>query len=794
MSCVMAKAWGVAVALGTALLAAAADVCFKVTDDVVAKDPPRVGHNIIPNNFSPWGLPMANIWVRGPYPEPSECRIKFKMWPKVNGFKSGPDFIELEDGFGDYDNHRTGYWDGADYIVFRYDKDKDVATIVREGKVAKFTKEPNPSDKTAPKPIGRLQFAESGPAVQVDDEVVLRKRLTSVPPPEQVRQAQMAQLPWSSGKKAKQKLALDTKEKCPEGGSTASIRIPDGEFATQSYLGNAASHWIKLDPGDYLFRAWFKASKAGKIDVDIATVAAKSFDVGTEWKAYEFKFPAAHPSRTLADLVIKPSGCGDVWMDNITIHRTDTPLGAFFPEMVKELKAFRPSVLRLWLGQDGNGCLDDLIGPPAASGTKYFGFEARPTPDLNESLKLCEEVGADPWLILNVHMTPTEWRNFVEYMAGDASTPYGAKRAAAGRAKPWTDSFKTIYLECGNEVWSKIFMPASWMRDFASYAKYSHLMFASAKSHPAFKDEKFTFVGSDWGGDVDARAGDSFGSKAAKINSLMEATEVAHYTGGFDGYTFDDKGREAQMTNCLFYGPRLSFNRTEQHIKALASIRPGMRALSYEGGPGYWLPSPGKKYNEESEQVGKSLASAVTTADCYLYATSRGYGPMAAFFFAKGDINWSSHTVGWRPHAWHLALQMRNQLCDGDMVRVEGAGVPTVDIPEEEVTDGMSKKKKKIPGISNCPTVAAYAFKSAKGYDVYILSRELKNSHKVTITLPKAVSGKAELHSLANPDPWASNRESEVLKIASSELPANGGAITLELPPHSLHVIRAQAK
>jgi hypothetical protein len=791
---------------------AAGDAAFTVTDQVIVADPPRFGQNLIGATFKTWGHPTSNLWVEAGWMEPATTRVKCTLW-KESPVSSGPDFVEAPGAFSLWDNFQTGFWDGASYIAVRYEDGSDIATVVRQGRIASYVStvpagaatgtgddDAGADDKgkttgkgpAKPVPLTRLNFAERGPELRPGDEIVLTQTVAN-PTPGSLRLAAALDLPWGP---VSEQLRLDPSERCPEGGSTHSLRLAAGTTAKHRYLGTNASHWTRLDPGDYRVRVWVKSDAPGaKLRIQVnSDLGSGEFPAGPQWQAHEFTFAGKPTKDKLGDLVLTASG-GTVWVDNLTIARADAPTAQLFPENLAVLKQYRPSVLRFWSSQDGSGTLDSLVGDiPAMQGqfSRGSGHEDPLPFNLPEILRICHETGADPWIIIHVGFTPQEWRDLIEYLAGDATTPYGAKRAASGRKEPWTSAFKSIYLECGNEVWSKIFRPSSWMRDHRAYGMYSHLMFTSAASHPAFAADKFTFVGGDWGADVDGKGSRSFGSMAAELNKRTGATTVAHYTGGFDGYAFDDQGRAEQIRNRLYYGPRMGFPRVDKHLAAVKGIRGGLTAVSYEGGPGYGLPSPGKKFNEEAEQVGKSLASAVATADIYLYAISRGYGAMAAFFLGKGDINWSSHAAGWRPHAWHLALEMRNRWCEGDLVAVQAAGVPTVDIPEATVTDGMSKKTSKLPAVPACPTLATYAFRNANGYDLYVISREIEASRTVSFTLPRPAAGAATLYRLAHADPWANNRSEEMLQVAELQVPMNGATLTLQIPPHSLQVLRVR--
>ena len=53
-------------------------------------------------------------------------------------------------------------------------------------------------------------------------------------------------------------------------------------------------------------------------------------------------------------------------------------------------------------------------------------------------------------------MSEEEWRQLIEYLAGDPETPMGKLRTQHrdGDTTPWTDVFEKIIIECDNETWN----------------------------------------------------------------------------------------------------------------------------------------------------------------------------------------------------------------------------------------------------------------------------------------------------------------------------------------------------
>ena len=87
----------------------------------------------------------------------------------------------------------------------------------------------------------------------------------------------------------------------------------------------------------------------------------------------------------------------------------------------------------------------------------------------HEFLGLCEDLGAEPYLALNVGSgSVQEACDWVEYVNGMAPTRLAAERAANGRAEPWGVRLWGV----GNEVWDcgGRFDPASYAQEYRRYA------------------------------------------------------------------------------------------------------------------------------------------------------------------------------------------------------------------------------------------------------------------------------------------------------------------------------------
>ncbi len=122
-----------------------------------------------------------------------------------------------------------------------------------------------------------------------------------------------------------------------------------------------------------------------------------------------------------------------------------------------------PCELRDWAFQNADE-IDNTIKPlfqrsPTLPGTNYDvppnGGTGSNSVSLEEFLQLCAAIGAEPYYALPETTGPEDAARWVEYLNGDATTTYGAKRVANGHAESWLKTFPTTHLAMGNENWNE---------------------------------------------------------------------------------------------------------------------------------------------------------------------------------------------------------------------------------------------------------------------------------------------------------------------------------------------------
>ncbi len=212
--------------------------------------------------------------------------------------------------------------------------------------------------------------------------------------------------------------------------------------------------------------------------------------------------------------------------------------------------------------------------------------------------------------------------------------------------------------------------------------------------------------------------------------------------------------------------------------------------LQYEAGPGYPLPKPQKPFDEEVEQVNKSLAMGIATLDNFMYVISNN-GLINYFLYGKGR-NWSTHNPDGIPHTTYLAMLLRNVHAKGSLMEVETRKQETVDLPEIKLsrfgtqTAQQAKfAKDRKPAISDVPLVQFYAFKEGKRNSFIILNRSYDEEQTVTFSVPYTPEEKYTEYLLTHKDPSMTNREGENVKIQERSKIGFAKKFTYIIPPAS---------
>ncbi|RYZ50260.1 MAG: DUF1080 domain-containing protein, partial [Sphingobacteriales bacterium] len=179
----------------------------------------------------------------------------------------------------------------------------------------------------------------------------------------------------------------------------------------------------------------------------------KIIGIGASWKKFPFELTSNTADRN-ARLSVYITSPGRLWVDQIVLMGSGDDQFKGLPiraDIGNMLVAQGLTFLR-YAGTMVNSPeyrFKNMIGDPDKRppyrghwnhySTNGFGIE--------EFLRYCEATNITPSFAVNIYETPQDMADMVEYLNGDASTPWGAKRAKNGHPKP----YNVKYIEIGNE-------------------------------------------------------------------------------------------------------------------------------------------------------------------------------------------------------------------------------------------------------------------------------------------------------------------------------------------------------
>ncbi|HTI89464.1 MAG TPA: alpha-L-arabinofuranosidase C-terminal domain-containing protein [Puia sp.] len=316
-------------------------------------------------------------------------------------------------------------------------------------------------------------------------------------------------------------ISLDHQEPVNEA-LPVSLRLDAENAGTRIGIANTGYWGIPVRPKTaYSVSFYAKAKKAAVLAVSIeskdgATVYARAESpaIGTGWQQYQLVLATADGVTPTAEtrFVIATKEAGTVWFSQVslfppTYHNTPNGNRSDIMQLLAEMK---PAFLRF---PGGNYLEGDYfstrfdwkatIGPVELrpGHPSPWGYRSTDGMGLYEFLKWCEDLKMEPLLAVFAGYTlkgdhledPAYLQPFIadaldeiEYVMGDASTKWGAKRARDGHPAP----FAMTYVEIGNE--DGFDRSGSYEKRFNQFAK------AIRAKYPALKIISTTGGKNDW--------------------------------------------------------------------------------------------------------------------------------------------------------------------------------------------------------------------------------------------------------------------------------------------------------
>ena len=753
-----------------------------------AADPHRpadftIGATVVQSASERFGInvlhPYHNNWTKDPGMEP----VVVNLFGEATGGgirhieNNGPVDTSYEGAFGD------GFFNGASVRIYR--PANGAMTLLREGVVSNYL---------AGGSSFRIELAADGPSVQAGDQYFLRTHFDNVPTASvgpASREAVEATDTWFHfGDITKTR---DRSTVAPVDGGQTSLRLVSTNqqafgIGQQAY-GPIDANRDSLEPGrTYRMEAWLRqegytgSSFTFEMDGVYSDVFHTTNGISTNWQRFHFDFVApARPQPGDASIHhgIVFFGEGTIWIDNFRVFDPNQPDFQYDTNRLETLRTANAGAIRI---NSGNGneqtgaTLDDWTNPEILGVRQYnphYGAQyADADLKLPTILPVCEQLGANPWLMVGLHHSEEEWHGLIDYLAGPGTNPYDAKRVNQGRAEPWSDAFERIYLEVGNETWNPQFEWRMQGTNYGQLAEYFFNVIRTNANYATIQDKLVLVIG----GQMDGAAQYHFGASAITNAPSADMLAIAPYIAGWEADLDVDDFQEY----LLFSASRLLYQGAihRQTQIDLAPAGHDYDLVTYEFGPGYPLPTGDIPVQHEMETYGKSLAGGVGTMDTMLGLQRMGVHS-GNFFHFFGGTSYASHGdpgFGFHPHPAFIAVQMANQFALDPRVPVAQHSNPTrIMAGEDEYPD------------QEVDLIDVHAYQGNGGYTLIVLSRELSNSIPVTLRLPFDTASDVTRHALAG-DPRANNTNALNVAVQTTTVPFQGAVHQFQMPAGSIHV------
>jgi alpha-L-arabinofuranosidase len=520
----------------------------------------------------------------------------------------------------------------------------------------------------------------------------------------------------------------------------------------------------------------------------------------SSWQDYSYTFTANEMGSSVGPVKLEFDMNGSsVLLDDVTVTPTTVTSGNSSPfrdEVVATLKKLNPGVLRYNDGSNTGSTIDNIIAPAfarqraGATGSTEYDDVAL---GLHEFLQLCQTIGAEPYYNLPAATSPTEMQNLVQYLAGDSSTAYGAKRTAMGQAAPWTSVFPMIHLELGNEQWNYGTFAGSAINDPVAYGNRVATVFAAAKSSPYYNASSFDLVMGGWA-DVPW-----WNQQEIANSSNFDSVSTAPYL----FYTLNDTSSTEAIFGPMFAQPEMmdSVSGGVMNQNAAAAKAGGTKLVVYEVN----LSTLSGTANQNTlNSAAASLGSGLTVAEHMLLMvrdlgitsqmlwalpgytnsfnnTATGVSQTTPLFGSVIDMGGQTNLR--RPT--YLAAQLANTAILPTMLTTTLSGANPTWVQALSTNDSIQ--------LSGAHEIQSFAFTdggSNRSVIVFNLSRT--TARPVTFSGSNVPTGSVTVGQLTSANITDTNETSENVKLTTSTVSSFQSSTAYSLPPYSMTVFTWQ--
>jgi alpha-L-arabinofuranosidase len=486
----------------------------------------------------------------------------------------------------------------------------------------------------------------------------------------------------------------------------------------------------------------------------------------------------------------------DVSLTQLNTDPTNTTV--FRDGVVNALRTLQPGIIRYWGGNGQLGeTLDNLLTP--SFGRQRGGFitwnsvSNQQDYGLHDFLVLCQTIGAEPWFVVPSTFSTTDAANLIQYLSGGTKTPYGAKRAALGQTKAWTQVFPTIHLEFGNEEWNSTFMGGAILYSQPD-GQEAQTIFAAMQANPSYIRGTIDFV---------------LGGQAASpgLNNSIQNYVTNNTSFSIAPYmmnTVDSFSNNQDLFGSGFAEPE-AFMSSASSTSA-EGFTPG---LVYEDSQALQLsshPTPLSYYEINMSTIGgaitqqalnsyvSSLGAGLMVTDTMLQSIQQyGIVNQALFALPQWEFTRPDHSnvflwgavidmgVTNRKRPQYLALQLANQAI--------GMGAQMLQTVQTGANPTWNQPLVNTVQFTGAHYLQSYAFQQGSKHSAIVYNLSLTSALPVTFAGTHAPAGTVQMQQLTSANPTDTNETANVVNIASFTLPNFSSSVGLTLPPYSMTVL-----
>jgi alpha-L-arabinofuranosidase len=684
-----------------------------------------------------------------------------------------------------YSGWTADFWDGATFEVFYG------AAAGRTGTVSISSAPGNGTGIT-------LSFSSAGTALAAGDYLIVRKTVpggsTGGWYPTTFGAGTISDNLWDlpPGTLGKQTAALNA----PGASDGASI---------SGYFDSLANKTFVQLNGTYQLQ--FKAKGTGgsnQINIRLARSGGTLYlnqpqTLTSTWNTYTAHFTANENGSAIGTVGVSFStvGADSFELDDVSLTQTSgdpTNVTAFRDPVVNALRTLQPGVLRFWGGQLGE-TLDNLITPDF--GRQRAGYLTWSTSinvidyGLHDFLVLCQAVGAEPWFVVPSTFSTTDATHLIDYLAGDSSTVYGAKRVALGQTTPWAQVFPKIHLEFGNEAWNSTFEGGTIMYP-APYAARAQTIFGVMRGTASYTASSFDLV---------------LGGQAVNPWLNAQIQNGCNNNDSFDIAPYTMNQVDSYTDNESLYGP--TFAEPEAFMSSTGTaegVSPGMVYQDYKAIQGSSHPVPlsfyeinlSTMYGAITQQAlnsyTPSLGAGLMVVDTMLQGL-RQFGIVNQELFAlpqydfirpdgKSVLLWGSVVdmgVTDRRRPQFLALQLANQALSNGAAMLQTVHTGADPTWNQALVNTVQ--------LSGAHYLQSFAFSQGSNRSAVVFNLSRSAYLPVTFSGANAPSGTVQMQQLTSANPTDTNESANVVSIMPSTLSNFNASAGLTLPPYSMTVL-----